>query len=230
MTPEDFKNFAQGFQALFVAFAAIVGGIWVLLRFGITRERARAQLDLERLRVETEGLKGVSCELAVHHEEHEGKFFVYADATLMNHGSSALVYRCDDGPFHINRVTIRNNDTWFDEVARLNIEEATSNPDMQSTFRVSVALLPNTPVRMSFHYVLDEAGSYMFSLVLERDKFDEGKLARDKQELQKRWEIYKQHKDHPLYRENPKAELVFDKHYFVGRKTELAKQSHGSIA
>lgn len=230
MTPEDFKNIAQGVQALFIAFAAIVGGIWALLRFGITRERARAQLELERLRAETEGLKGVSCELALRHEEHQGDFFIYADATITNHGSNALVYRCDDRPFHVNRVTIRNDDTWFDEVVRLNIEDATSSPDMQVAFATTLALLPQTPVRLSFHYALKEAGSYMFSLVLERDEFDEGKSVRDKQELQKRWEVYKKHKDHPHYRENPKAELVFNRHYFVGLRTENEEGPSGGPA
>ena len=49
MTPEDFRNVAQGLQAIFLSFAAIVGGIWVLLRFGLTRERARAQLEVEKV-------------------------------------------------------------------------------------------------------------------------------------------------------------------------------------
>lgn len=230
MTPEDFKNVAQGIQAIFIAFAAIAGGIWALLRFGITRERARAQLELEVLRAETERLKGVGCEFDIRHEEYNGTFLVYADVTLTNYGSNVLVYRCDNKPFHINRVTVQDNDTWFDEVSRLNIEDATPKIEMQVTFATTLALLPDTPVTLSFHYVIQESGSYMFSLVFERDQHEEGTSARDKQELQKQWEVYREHKDNPLYEANPKAQLVFNKHYFVGRKALASRVADDGAA
>src|SRR5206468_824445 len=120
MTPEEFRNIAQGLQAIFLSFAAIVGGIWVLLRFGLTRERAKAQLDVEKARAEAHRLRDVSCEITVSHEQTDRspRYLVYVDATLFNHGPNVRVFRCDDFPFHIDRVTISDNDTLFEKVAR----------------------------------------------------------------------------------------------------------------
>jgi hypothetical protein len=218
MTPEDFKNIAQGAQAIFLSVASIIGGVWVLLRFGLTRERVRAQLELERNRADTQRLRDISCEMSIRHAQIDhARFLVYVDATLTNHGSDLRLFRVDDFPFHINRVTIRDGDTWYDEVVRLRIEGASSERDLQVRWPVTLTVLPDTPCYLSFHYELDSPGSYMFSLVLGSEDL-EAKSARDKKELERRRPIYDEYKDHPAYRPDPKAELVFDKHCYIGEE------------
>src|SRR5207249_2427931 len=86
---------------------------------------------------------------------------------------------------------------------------------VQARWPVSIALFPDTPRRVSFHYALTEPGSYMFSLVLDSEDL-EAKSARDKQELAKRRKFYDEYKDHPQYLPDPKADRVFTKHAFVG--------------
>lgn len=217
MTPGEFRDTAQGLQAIFLSFAAVVGGVWVLLRFGLTRERAKAQLDVENARAEAYRLRDVSCEMAVRCEQGAAPapYLVYVDATLMNHGSSVRVLRCDDYPFHIDRVTVQNDDTWFDKVVRLRIEHATNETDIQVRWPVSLSLFPDTPCRLSFHYELREPGSYMFSLLMGAEDL-EAKSAFDREELAKRRKFYEQYKDHPQFLPDPKTERVFVKHAFIG--------------
>ena len=218
MTPEEFRNLTQGLQAIFLSFAAVVGGIWVLLRFGLTRERARAQLDVERARAEAYRLSDVSCQIVVTHEQPFGSpnYLVYVSATLLNHGPHVRVFRCDDFPFHIDRVTISDNDTFFEKVVRLRIEHATSEAALQVRWPVSLTLFPDTPTRLSFHYVLTDPGSYMFSLLLDCEDL-EAKSARDREELAKRKRFYDEYMNHPQYCPDPKADRAFQQHAFIGR-------------
>ena len=217
MTPDEFRAIAQGFQALFLTLAAVVGGIWVLLRFGLTRERARAQLEVENARAEAYRLRDVSCEMVVRCEQVAGStpYLVYVDATLLNHAANVRVLRCDDFPFHIDRVTIQNNDTYFEKIARLRIEHPTNEMDIQVRWPVSLSLFPDTPCRLSFHYELGEPGSYMFGLLMGAEDV-EAKSAFDRKELAKRRTFYETYKDHPQFLPDPKTERVFIKHAFVG--------------
>jgi hypothetical protein len=66
MSPEDFKNIAQGLQAVLIGFTAFSGGIWALFRFGITREFHKAKLELENLQKEAYLLRGSVVILIFH--------------------------------------------------------------------------------------------------------------------------------------------------------------------
>ena len=47
MTVEEFRNIAQGIQAILLSLAALGGGAWALMKFGITGERIRAKICTE---------------------------------------------------------------------------------------------------------------------------------------------------------------------------------------
>ena len=126
------------------------------------------------------------------------------------------------------------NDRFFENVARLRIENATSDATVQIRWPVSLTLFPDTPHNLSFHYTLTEPGSYMFSLVLDSEDL-EAKSAHDKEELAKRRKFYDEYKDHPQYLPDPKAELVFQKHAFIGKwqsacNSPEAQQGHAADA
>ncbi len=48
MSPEDFRNYAQGGQTILLGIAIISGGIWGLFRYLKHRESAKATTDLEK--------------------------------------------------------------------------------------------------------------------------------------------------------------------------------------
>lgn len=49
MTPAELATLASAIQALFVAIAVVVGGIWALFRYRMLNESARASAELARL-------------------------------------------------------------------------------------------------------------------------------------------------------------------------------------
>jgi len=198
MSPEEFRNIAQGVQAILICFAAVFGGIWAILRFGITKELQKAKLEVENLQAEAYKLGGVTCEIEITHKEYDGKYYAYADFTLINMASRSATYRCDNFPFHVKKVSEVKGGFDFKEISRQQISDPASDDKAAWRFATSITFLPNTPVRLSFFCELSKPGNYQFCLLLEGTK-PEPKLNSDKIEFDKVDQYYQEHKNHPLH-------------------------------
>lgn len=214
MTPEDFKNVAEGVQASLLAIGALVGGVWVLLRFRLTREVQRASIELERMRAEVQRLRGVTGEISVTSQLTSSQtYYIYMDITLTNLSDHVRVFRVDDFPFHINKVSIEEGDTEFQEIVRLRIEGASMDRETSSRWLTTLTLLPGTPRRLSLFYELENAGNYLFSLVMEADE-PVAVSPDDRKEIQRVHAIYDEYRDNPYY--DPRWPFTLEKHSWIG--------------
>lgn len=221
MESVDFKNIAQGAQAIIFALGAILGAIWALLRFGITKEGDRANLEVERLKNEAYKLGGIAKSSTVRaFKQDNGHYLVQIDFVLENRGvhSERCYYR--EPPVVVSQITHADGDEVFTEVLRKKILVANHDPNSNATFNVSYVLRPHIPLTLSTSCELAEPGNYMFSLILEKDK-PQAVLASDRDvedSVDKEFESYR---EHPLFDEskmNFEAVSIHTYHY-VGEET-----------
>ena len=165
MSPGDFKDLAQGVQAILLGMSALLGAVWVLLRFALTREQRRAVLELERIRIEAQRLRGISGDIAIKYVGAFAPYAVYVDVTLTNLGDRVRVFQTDDYPFRVSRATFIYGEVRYTEVARVQLEGA-SVMGKESDIFTSITLLPQTPRKCSFFCEVNESGSYLFSFLL----------------------------------------------------------------
>lgn len=215
MSPEDFRNIAQGIQAILISLAALGGALWALFRFSLTKEQQRSRYELEKLRAEAEKSGGVSCDIKISHQKiDKSRYHVNVEFTLLNHGMSLVTYRCDDFPFHINKISMIEKEVYFTEIARSRIQEASADDDTFARWLTAITIKPGTPKTIALFYELDSPATYNFALLLGSEKFMP-KSEEDKECVERANEIYQEHKDHPQYIENMPSMAVFSKYYLV---------------
>jgi len=215
MTIEEFKDIAQGIQAIIISVAALSGGIWALFRFGAMKEYQRAQLELENLKVESYRLSGVSADVNISHQKlSNGKYYVSAEFTFLNYGTNVVTYKCDDYPFHLNKVSIVNEKTVFLEIIRLRVESASSDKGTECRWFTGLTFFPMTPVTLSFFYEVEESGNYMLSIMLESDEV-KANLREDINALNRKRVLYENHKGHPNYIKKPTNNFGVHKYHLI---------------
>ena len=105
MSPEDFKNLAQGLQAIVVGVAVLIGGAWAAYRFWILRSVAKAKEDLEKNQLEQAKLQAnisklqddlrhrvqgeVSMDIELFGDPVDGEAYLHVRHTISNNGNRA---------------------------------------------------------------------------------------------------------------------------------------------
>ena len=94
-----FKDLAEGIQAIAIAVAVIIGGIWAVYRFWSLRELGRARIDLERLKKAMTERATINVSLSARPQiSPDGKeYYIELAALVSNVGNRTEVFDWSEG-------------------------------------------------------------------------------------------------------------------------------------
>ena len=215
MSPEDFKNIAQGLQALLIGFAVIVGGVWAVFRFRATKEKEKSELEFERMRLDAKRQGGIDAELSITHKKiSDSEFYLYCDVVFNNYGMYAETLTSHDYSFRVNKVENSGGTLEFEEVARMHVISSSREKFEKGSFETAFTVRPNTPVRRSLFCVVDSPGNYMVSIEYGCS-LPKVLLEEDNDAYAKQIEEYDKYRTHPNYNPEWKWKFSRHKHYHV---------------
>ncbi|MCL6272542.1 hypothetical protein M3P19_00895 [Muricauda sp. 2012CJ35-5] len=171
LSPEDFKNLAQGIQAILISVVAIIGSAWGILKFKYTREKEKAQHEIDKIKKELQKTQGIKVDIKTEYFKNTNDYDLIVEIELENPRSTMRVVYTDGHPVLLNRLTSNRKGRYdYKEVAKSGIYSAAPEENYDIQWLSSICLLPNTPTIFHVPFKVEEPGIYAVSLVLGSDR------------------------------------------------------------
>lgn len=166
-SPEDFKNIAQGVQAILISIAAIIGSAWAIVRFRYTREKEKASYEIEKIKRDIQYSRGIHIDLSCDFYKSDNGYELIVELELKNLGPIVKVYFTEDYPLRLNKIKLNDkNEVEYKEVARTQLITISADGRKLGQFFTSVSLFPNTYNRFNRAFKIKDPGLYALSIVL----------------------------------------------------------------
>lgn len=107
MTLKDFHDLASGLQSLAVASAALIGGIWAVVRFKklLSGRRAEAELALTERTLKQRAIPTIDMSASDAGDREAGRQFIVVDVHIHNRGTRTEVLDPSEMVLHGSKVT-----------------------------------------------------------------------------------------------------------------------------
>ena len=168
---EDFKNIAQGIQALGLFIAIICGGIWTVFKLISSKELDRARFEAQKLKKENSRKKGIEGLIKIDKGQRiENNLIpIFIEVELENKSSETHTLDWNKWPIKIARVEINNSNGYshyeLEPITKLGaIDIKPEGDNYYFSAHTSLSLLPESKKVMRFLWNCPTIGIYLISL------------------------------------------------------------------
>ncbi|NKB35876.1 MAG: hypothetical protein GKR93_01730 [Gammaproteobacteria bacterium] len=166
MSIEEFRNLAQGIQAIAICLGVIIGGGWALYQFTVLRSVNRAKAELEKLSNDLKSSRSVKVNLSPRllGDPDEGEAFIAVEVVVTNDGS--LIEHID----WKERVATQTRIDSSIEKEKENSKNIIYGIEKSNIYKViDFILYPKESLNAEILFPLDSHGLFLIEVYIDRD-------------------------------------------------------------
>ncbi|MEM8929085.1 MAG: hypothetical protein AAGC45_12865 [Bacteroidota bacterium] len=169
LNPEEFRNLAQGFQAIIISIAAIIGTAWGIIKLYASKELDKSRLETLSLKKEYERRQGLSGEISVQIGEpsQNNSTPIFFKCEIKNESSETHILDWENYPMKIALISETNK--WFGIQPEIEAKlvDAYLSPNKNKRYWAihhTLTLLPYSSKTLSFYWECKKPGIYLASV------------------------------------------------------------------